>query len=291
MPAPDRKPPLRLVAVAADVRRAQSLAASVASAFDAAEPVIVGSVAEALAALRREPFDALVALHEPPAIDALVLARALRGAGDETPVAILGAPRAIDFEGAAWDSGADEYACLAETTAQQLAGRMRRAIEARERLRAMRRAMLAEQRQLAREEQQTQRLVETQQRLVAELQLLPGQPPAANPPTIRLAHDAGAAYSALVRRAVVSGTPRGDELSRLADDLAAEGIAGPRLLELHLAAVDEATASLEPRAAHAVRDEADRLLFEAVVHLAEAYRRRYLRAVPSVPDTPAARAA
>lgn len=286
----DHKPPLRLVAVAADVRRARSLAASVASAFEAADPVLVGSVAEALTTLRRAPFDALVALHEPPAVDALVLARALRGAGDETPLAILGAERAIELETTAWDAGADEYACLAETTAAQLAGRMQRAIEARERIREMRRALLAEQRQLAREEEQTQRLVESQQRLVAELKLLPEQLETAPVTAIRFNRDAGAAYTALARRAVVSGAPRSDELVRLADELAAAGIAGPRLLELHLAAVDGVTAGLAPRAAQAVREEADRLLFEAVVHLAEAYRRRYLRAIPA-PVTPAAKAA
>jgi hypothetical protein len=286
----DRQSPLRLVAVAADVRRARSLAASVASAFDAAEPVLVGTVAEALATLRRESFDALVALHEPPAVDALVLARALRGAGDETPLAILGAERAIDLEAMAWDVGADEYACLAETTAAQLAGRMRRAIEARERLREMRRALVAEQHQLFREEEQTQRLVEAQQRLVAELKRLPEQPDSATVATIHLSRDAGAAYAALARRVIVAGAPRSDELVQLADDLANEGIAGPRLLELHLTAVEEVTAGLAPRASQAVREQADRLLFEAVVHLAEAYRRRYLRAVPAQ-VTPASKAA
>jgi DNA-binding response OmpR family regulator len=286
----NRQSPLRLVAVAADVRRARSLAVSVASAFDAAEPVLVATVAEALAVLRREPFDALVALHEPPMVDALVLSRALRGAGDETPVAILGAARAIDLEAAAWDAGADEYACLAETTAAQLAGRMRRAIEARERLREMRRALLVEQQQLARDKEQTQRLVDSQQRLVAELQLLPDQPQTPAAMTLRLNRDAGAAYAALARRAVVSGSPRGEELVRLADDLADEGIAGPQLLELHLTAVQEVTSGMAPRAAQAVRDEADRLLFEAVVHLAEAYRRRYLRALPAQ-VTPAVKAA
>ncbi|TWT99837.1 hypothetical protein Pla108_07800 [Botrimarina colliarenosi] len=289
MSLPVSQPPLRLVAVAADVARARSLAASVASAFDAAEPVLVATVAEALAALRREPFDAAVALHEPPLVDALMLARALRGAGDETPLAILGAERAIDLEAAAWDAGADEYACLAETTADQLAGRMRRAIDARQRLRETRRALLAEQQQLAREQEQTQRLVQTQHRLLAELRRLPDEPERA--PTLRLTHGAAEAYSELARRALLADGPRGDELGRLADELAAEGITGPRLLELHLTAVNETVAGLEPRAAQAVREGADRLLFEAVVHLAEAYRRRYLRTAPAAQETPAARAA
>jgi hypothetical protein len=240
--------------------------------------------------LRHRPCDALLALHQPPTLDALMLARALRGAGDETPLAILGAARSIDLEAAAWDAGADEYACLAETTAEQLAGRLRRAIAARQRLRETRRALVAEQRQLARDEEEARRAVSTQRRLVEELRRLPDEPDTVTVPFASQGQGAAEAYTQRVRSALVAGAPRSDELGRLADSLAAEGTSGPRLLEIHLRAVEGVVEGLEPRAAQAVREEADRLLFEAVVHLAEAYRRRYLRTVP-VQETPAARAA
>lgn len=293
------KPPLRLVAVAADVDRARSLADNVAAAFrPIAPPRLVGSIAEALTLLRREPCDALVALHEPPTLDAITLARALRGAGDETPLAILGHEPSIDLEATVWDAGADEYACLAETTAGQLAGRLRRSIDARERLRESRRLLVSEQQRLASEQEQNEWLVREQHRLIDSLRGLPTAVPSA-PTTLRLASDgssAEAAYTAMVGSAIVSDTSTGGDLGRLADQLASESITGPRLLELHLSAVEQVAQGLASKSQRVVRGQADRLLVEAFVHLAEAYRRRYLEiaqpttAEPSQ-DVPAARAA
>jgi len=293
MPPEHDTPPVRLVAVAADPGRAQALADQLAGELhdDPAPPVLVASVAEALSVLRRQPVDAVVALHQPPAVDALVLARALRGAGDETPVAVLGHDRSIDLESAAWDAGADEYACLAETTAAQLAGRLRRAIDARERLREARRLLVADQQRLAREQEEAQRLVAEQHRLIAELGGMPEREAPATVPFAPSAGGAEAGYADLVAGLATGVTPQGVTVGRLADDLAASGVTGPRLLELHLASVSEATGALSAKAARVVRGQADRLLLEAVVHLAEAYRRRYVAGSQATPLSPAARAA
>lgn len=143
------------------------LADQLATALGASDaPRVVGSVHEALHCLRRGPCDALVALHEPSMLDAITLAKALRGAGDETPLAILGQEPSIEIEASVWAAGADEYACLAETTTGQLAGRLRRAIDARERLRESRRSLVAEQQRLSALCEQNEWLVREQQRLV-----------------------------------------------------------------------------------------------------------------------------
>lgn len=283
---PASTPSLRLVALGADAARARS----VASTVTASEPIVVARVAELLATLRREPIDAALVLHAPPAIDGLVVARALRGAGDETPVALLGAARAIDFEATAWDAGADEYACLTETTSAQLAGRLRRAVEARDRLREARRALVAQRRLLERDQREADRMVAAQRRLVAALRSLPGP---AHDRAIEVRRPPGVALGAYTRgvgASLISADGPSAELAQLADDLAAEGVTGSELLDAHLAAVARATADLPERGALDLRASADQLLVAAVVHLAEAYRRRTLRGVP-VRETPASRAA
>lgn len=284
--------PLRLAVVAADPERAAPLAQSIAAELGAETPRLVGGVAEALTLLRSEPFDALVALHDPQTLDAMMLARALRGAGDETPLAVLGLARPIAAESAAWDAGADEYACLSDISAEQLAGRLRRAIDARQRLRDARRVLIADQQRLAQEHAEAQRLLTEQRRLLAALQ---AAEPAAAPSSMTSLRTAQAEYVGLVRKALTESTPGVAAVAPIAERLAAEGTTGPQLFETHLSVVNETLEGLGPKALRVVRANADRLLLEAVVHLAEAYRRQYVEAVPAaaraVAPPPSARAA
>ncbi|QDT69938.1 hypothetical protein MalM25_28820 [Planctomycetes bacterium MalM25] len=296
MPTLADQPPLRLVAVAADPDRAAPLARSIAAELGAESPRLVGSIADALTLLRSESFDALIALHDPSDLDALVLSRALRGAGDETPVAVLGTARAIDAESAAWDAGADEYACLSDITAEQLAGRLRRAIDARQRLREARRVLVADQQRLASEHAEAQRLLSEQRRLLTALQETE-QPANTASQSIPLtaARPAEVEYIGLLRKGLTESGATTAAVAQVADRLAAEGTTGPRLFELHLSEVSSALEGLGPKAVRVVRANADRLLLEAIVHLAEAYRRQYVEAVPTmadaVADPPPARAA
>lgn len=296
MPTLADQPPLRLAAVAADPDRAAPLVRSIAAELGAEPPRLVASIAEALTLLRNEPFDALLALHDAPRLDGVVLARALRGAGDETPVAVLGAARAIDAESSAWDAGADEYACLSDITAEQLAGRLRRAIDARQRLREARRVLVADQQRLASEHAEAQRLLGEQRRLLAALRESE-QPAATEAPSLPLTgtRPAEAEYLGLLRRGLTESGATTAAVAQVADRLAAEGTTGPRLFALHLSEVNQAVEGLGAKATRVVQANADRLLLEAVVHLAEAYRRQYVEAVPTmadaVADPPPARAA
>lgn len=289
-------PPLRLVAVATDARRATALCESVLAEFpsDGHRQTVVESVPATLTSLRSGPCDAVIALHDRARLDTLTLARALRGAGDETPLAILGEPAAIDFESEAWEAGADEYACVTETTAAQLAGRLRRAIDARGRTREVRRLLQADGQRLAQERAEVEELIEAQRLLLGELRSLPddAEPPA-DAPVLRLAGDAAEAdYDRLARAGLLGELPSGEQWRQVADRMAAQSMTGPALLERHLAIVERETAGLADRATRRVRMQADRLLLEATVHLAEAYRRRYVAASEEAqPAPPAQRAA
>ncbi|MEN0110568.1 MAG: hypothetical protein AAF805_07565 [Planctomycetota bacterium] len=287
-------PANRLLMVASDARRGAAVADALLAntGGDTAAPTVVATVADALAALRTRPFDAVVALHEPPAIDGLTLARALRGAGDETPVALVGHERAIDLEPVAWEAGADEYACLAETAATQLAARLRRAITTRQRLRELRRLLGAEGRRLSDARDETTRAIDAQRRLLGVLRAADGDSAVESVIPItadREARDPLTAYAETLRGALVGQTDR--DPAELAITLAAAGVAPPALLETHLATVADAVADLSPAAEAIVRRDADARLLEATVHLAEAYRQRYAAAagttaVANAPPSP-----
>jgi len=124
------------------------------------------TVADALLRLREESFDAVVATHH-AGFDALVFARALRGAGDETPVAILGAT-----EQEARAAGADIG--LADGESRDLAARLEAAIAARVAMRDSRRLLVAQQQRLGGERAEVERVAAQQQRQLAALREVAG---------------------------------------------------------------------------------------------------------------------
>lgn len=155
-------PPVRLVVLASDAE----LALQLATQFDPnASPQVVATVAQALMALRDEACDAVVARHEPPRVDAVVLACALRGAGDETPVAILGVDRATAQEAGA-EVGAPDGSAWPEALREAIAERVER--------RTARFALVAEQQRLAREQAAVALLSGEQHELLAALREVAG---------------------------------------------------------------------------------------------------------------------
>lgn len=155
--------PARLVVVASDADQARRLAAE----FDAnTEPRCVATVAQALMAMREDGCDAVIARHEPPRLDAIVLACALRGAGDETPVAILGVEEATAREAGGDVGSMDEKSNWAEGLREAIAARIER--------RAARFALVAEQQRLAREQAAVELLSGEQHELLAALREVAG---------------------------------------------------------------------------------------------------------------------
>ena len=83
-------------------------------------------------------------------------------------------------------------------------------------------------------------------------------------------------YQELLRAYVVMGAGGlADEMHRLAETLATAGCAAPQLMELHLETLGKQVEGLGNRSARHVMTRADLLVLEVMVHLAEAYRRRY----------------
>jgi hypothetical protein len=65
------------------------------------------------------------------------------------------------------------------------------------------------------------------------------------------------------------------EMSSLADLLAGSAITAQQVLELHLEAVETLVDGLGRRSSRHVLSRADLLVLEVLMHLSEAYRRRY----------------
>lgn len=278
---------LRLLLVVADGEQAERLGEALQSEgtsrveFDTA----IGATV-ALEALRVEAYDALLAIHLTDRLDTISLAEALRAAGDDTPLVVLGDQPAIELEADCWAAGADAYCHAPQATPRHLLWLLIRAIEQRELARDNRRYRQAEQSRLSLEHDETERLLSEQRALIDELEGLPSlatdrpvlldiTPLATNAIPSSLAER----YRELLRAYVVMGAGGlTDEMRRLAETLAADGCGAPQLMELHLETLGKQVEGLGNRSARHVMTRADLLVLEVMVHLAEAYRRRYAEA-------------
>ncbi len=276
---------LRLLLVVAEAEQAERLGEAIVSEgtcrveLDSA----IGATA-ALQALRLEAYDALIATHLTERLDTIPLAEALRAAGDETPLVVLGDQPAIELEADCWAAGADAYCHAPQATPRHLFWLLNRAIDQRELARENRRFRQAEQSRLSHEHDETERLLSEQRALIHELEGLPtlsadrpmllDRPPSA---ANSLPASIAKRYQELLRAYVVMGAGGlAEEMHRLAETLAGEGYAAPQLMELHLETLGKQVEGLGNRSARHVMTRADLLVLEVMVHLAEAYRRRYV---------------
>ncbi len=128
---------------------------------------------EAFETLRVEAYDALIATHLTGHLDTIELAKALRAAGDDTPLVVLGDQPAIELEPDCWAAGADAYCHAPQATPRHLRWLLSRSIEQRELARENRRFRQAEQSRLSLEHGETERLLSEQRALIDELEGLP----------------------------------------------------------------------------------------------------------------------
>jgi hypothetical protein len=267
-------------------------------------------VADGLARLREQVFDAVLVSHEPDVLDALDFVEGLRAAGNDEPMIILGREPSADLSPLAYEVGADAYCCVAETTTRSLLWTFARAIERTQLLRDHRHLLQAEQQRLAHEHHEAERLIAEQWALIAELEQLrngaakgevgergragddssasdESPPPAVSPCTSRLERSAKsgpcdlpprliAHYRELLRAHVVMGAGNlADEMTALANLLVESGVSARRTMQLHVEVLEELVASLGNRSARHVMTRADLLVLEVMAHLADGYRRRY----------------
>jgi DNA-binding NarL/FixJ family response regulator len=231
-----------------------------------------------LSRLRDEIFDAVLVSHVPGELDALAFLHALRAGGSEEPVIVLGLESEQELSAPLYEAGADAYVCVNTVTSRTLSHQAARAIQRHRLLRENRRLAQAERQRLDREYAESRQLLDDLASIVADLGRLQaaatggarGVPDGQLPPEL-FAH-----YRELLRAHVIMGSGNlAEEVSALAELLAATGIGARRAIELHLAVLEESVAGLGNRSSRHVMTRAGLLLLELVAHLAEGYRERY----------------
>lgn len=254
---------------------------------------VIGPTAGA-ARLREEVFDAVLITHEPPALDALELIDGWRGGGGDEPMIVLGDMPVRQIDALCYETGADDYCCVAETTVRSLLWKFARAIQRCQLRRENRRLLQAQQQRLQQEHAEAGRLLDQQRALVADLQALAGgivpaeqdaadlDPCLARSAAARYArplelpHPLIDHYRQLLRAYVIMGAGNlGGEMVKLAELLAAGEVSAPRLMHLHVEVLEELVQGLGNRSARHVMSRADLLVLEVMGHLADGYRQRY----------------
>lgn len=260
---------------------------------------------DAATRLRGEVYDAVLITHEPPTLDALDFIAALRAGGAEEAVLILGEGSEQELAPLAFEAGADAYLRIAATTTRGLLWTLSRAIERHRLVRENHRLRQAERQRNDVDQRESQRLLVHQRRLITDLEalhsLVDGCPAGEGDPispncdgsntTTKSASSTGAAprgvgsrlpapllehYRELLRAHVMMGAGNlAGEMSSLADLLASSDITAQQVLELHLEAVETLVDGLGRRSSRHVLSRADLLALEVLMHLSEAYRRRY----------------
>jgi DNA-binding response OmpR family regulator len=256
-------------------------------------------MANGLARLRDEAYDAVLISHEPGTLDALDLTEALRGGGSEEPIILLGAQSEQELAPASFEAGADAYVCVHTTTTRSLIWIVARAIERHRLIHENRRLSQAEQHRLQLEHVETRRLLDEQRSVLRDLEAVAAGAggasaqrcrnaereradlestdgatvsiPPPNLPVSLVAH-----YHELMRSYVIMGSGNlGDDMARLAELMADAEISAPETMQLHVCVLEEMVRGLGTRSARHVMTRADLLVLEVMVHLSEVYRRRY----------------
>ena len=282
-----------------------------AFAADGAAQVVldeVVGVSAGLARLRDEAYDAVLASHEPGALEALELVEAIRTGGSDEPVIILGRQPPQELDALCYEAGADDYCCVADTTVRGLLWKFARAIQRFNLVKENRRLTQAERQRLQQEHHEAQRLLDQQRALIGDLEQLsdagnrPSQPTPADSVSEEIARIGGeddpfevgdpasrakhpplelpAAlvdhYREMLRAYVIMGAGNlADEMAMLADMLAAANSSAQRTMQLHVQVLEELVQGLGNRSARHVMNRADLLVLEVMGHLADGYRQRY----------------
>ena len=268
-----------------------------AFAADSAAQIVleeaVGKTA-GLSRLRDEVFDAVLVSHEPGELDALEVVEGLRTGGNEEPMILLGTVPPEQIDALCYEVGADDYCCVTETTVRGLLWKFARAMQRHELLRENRRLVQVQRQRLQQEHHEAQRLLDQQRALIDDLEgLRTGKTQLSDQPLgniddslaktavnktdspLALPESLVKHYRELLRAYVIMGVGNlADEMSALAQLLAASGASAQRALQMHVTVLEDMVQGLGNRSARHVINRADLLVLEVMGHLADGYRQR-----------------
>jgi DNA-binding response OmpR family regulator len=230
-------------------------------------------MADGLAKLRDEVFDAVLISHEPPSLDALALLDAIRaGSGEDQPVVVLGAESEQELSALCFEAGADAYVCVGTATTRALIWIVARAIERRRLISENRRLHQARQHQLQIEHDEARRLLAQQRALVAD----PESDTSINR-RLPLPDSLVGHYREMLRACVIMGSGNlGSEMRRLTKLLADARVTAEQALLMHLEVLEEMILGLGNRSARHVMSRADLLILDLLANLADGYRTRLM---------------
>ena len=296
--------PLRMKVLHVTTLRGSSDWLTKAFAADSATQILLEEViggAAGVARLREEAFEAVLVSHEPGVLDAIELVEGWRAGGGDEPMVVLGSVPLPEMDALCYESGADDYCCLTDTTVRSLLWKIGRAMQHCQLRRENRRLLQARQQRLQQEHQEAQRLLEQQRALVADLEILntggsiddSGSVSAAQPLSDGpecLASSAASQYERpldlpaplvshyreLLRAYVIMGAGNiAAEMPKLTELLSSVEISAQRMMHLHVQVLEELVEGLGNRSARHVMSRADLLVLEVMGHLADGYRLRY----------------
>lgn len=235
-----------------------------------------------IARLRDEVFDTVLIEHDPERLDCLDVLDAIRtGSSEQQPILVLGEEPSCRMTALCYESGADAYLCLSETSSRMLLWQIARATERHRLLDENQRLQMAHRNNLRREQDEATRLLDQQRELIRSLSEtndsaeygLGRRSTTWHPPKDLVDH-----YREMLQAYVIMGAGNlHNEMLRLTSLLVTAGVEASRALELHVAVVAEMVADLGNRSARHVTNRANLLFTEVLLHLSNAYRHRLLQ--------------
>lgn len=232
-----------------------------------------------LARLREANYDAVLVRHDPPELDALDFAEALRGGGGEDPLVIVGDHQQSALAPLCHEVGADAYVSLVDFSPRYLIWTLARAIEWHRLVQENRRLAQLERQRLRLEHNGAERLLREQRDLIRDLEDLTDSAPALSsgaPPIVGapagppIADDLMSEYRDLLRAYVIMGSGTlTAEIGRLAARIVANRLPPARVMQLHVHVLEGVLRGLGTRGVRHVMSRADLLILDLMIHLAE----------------------